>query len=172
MNSLSSEHHTEDTLEAKPVWADIEPPNADSELSLQDAAHTWWHQHHLLQWQSFLLGVCGPWMDRSLVRVLQQWQMQSMYFSSPGLIKSVVKSHWLTRIMNNGRQHCLAKPQFCQIWTISRGKKIHKHFVLVTENKQTNRLEKMNAIFILSGFWNSLSKFTSSNSHKKWNETM
>lgn len=65
MNPLSSEHHTEDTLEAKLVWADSEPPSADPELSLQDAAHTWQQQ----QWQSLLLGVCGPWMDRSLARV-------------------------------------------------------------------------------------------------------
>lgn len=42
MNSrLSSEHHTEHTLEAKPVWADSEAPSADAELSLQDAAHVW-----------------------------------------------------------------------------------------------------------------------------------
>lgn len=42
MNSkLASKHHTEDTLEAKPVWADSEPPSADPELSLQDAAHAW-----------------------------------------------------------------------------------------------------------------------------------
>lgn len=40
MNSrLASKHHTEDTLEAKAVWADSEPPSADQELSLQDAAH-------------------------------------------------------------------------------------------------------------------------------------
>lgn len=40
MNSLFSEHHTEETLEAKPVWADSQPPSADPELSLQDAALT------------------------------------------------------------------------------------------------------------------------------------
>lgn len=41
MNSLSSEHHPEDTLEAKPVWPGSEPPSAEPEFSLQDAAHTW-----------------------------------------------------------------------------------------------------------------------------------
>lgn len=34
MNSLSSEHHPEDILEAKPVWPESEPPSADPELSL------------------------------------------------------------------------------------------------------------------------------------------
>lgn len=42
MNSrLSSKHHTEDTLEAEPVWADSEPLGAEPELSLQDAARAW-----------------------------------------------------------------------------------------------------------------------------------
>lgn len=31
---LSSEHHTEDTLKAKPAWADSEPPSPNPELFL------------------------------------------------------------------------------------------------------------------------------------------
>lgn len=83
----------------------------------------------------------------------------------------MVKPHWLTGIINSGStgQQGQRRPNPCsvKIWTISRGKKIHKHFLLVTENKQQYRLEKMNAIFIVSGFWISLNKFTSSNSNRK-----
>lgn len=35
---------------------------------------------------------------------------------------------------------------------LSTGKKTHQHFLLVTENKQKYRLEKMKAVLTVSGF--------------------
>lgn len=119
---------------------------------------------------AFLVCVVQGWTGAWQESILQQWQWQSTYFSSTGLIKSVVKPHWLTGIAEDStaqQGHRRPNPCSVKIWIISRGKQIYKHFLLVTENKRKYGLEKMNAIFIVSGFWISLNKFTSSNSHKK-----
>ena len=72
-STLSSEHCTQDALEANPVWADSEPPSAEPELSLQHADRTRLRvtaaPHTADAMKSLLLGVCRPRMDSSLARV-------------------------------------------------------------------------------------------------------
>lgn len=100
-----------------------------------------------------------------------------MYLRATGLIKSVVKSHWLTRTETAEWDEryttaLLSKATGSQahvryeMWTISRGKMIYKHFPLVTKDKQNYGLKKMNAVFIVSHLWIPFNKCTSSNSHK------
>lgn len=120
----------------------------------------------------FLVCVVHGWTRAWQESILQQWQMQPIYFNSPGLIKSVVKPHWLTGITNSGRQHCsagpqAAKPTFCQNLNYLEERRYTSIFSWLLKTKKKYWLEKMKAIFIVSDFWIPLSKFTSSNSHKK-----